>query len=817
MDVDGESYSFNVHSELKFDLFAFILSYLLNVYGELKRYSFISIESYPLNVHRKIKFDLFTSILSYSLNIRDELKLNLVVFIESHLLHIGDRSKFDNENNTEDILVIVPDIVNNSLFDTEMTCEKIHMLLKKKSLIITDASKKHTAKCWKRFGFPAATNKDGDVIKIFHSFVSCQTCFTTYSFKSNSTTLMNGHKCNDSSFSSSVINSQNHSQSLKQSNIFSYTSKTVQSVKLKECEKNKIKKLQAEWVCTNIRPFSVVDDSGLRSLVQECISLGAKYGNICVDDVLYSRFSISSHIAGLADECRAKVRQELIEPLENQAVTVCPDLWTDPYRQISYLGISVCFTNDKYQFITYDLCCAPFTENDKKAPSIIAAIKKALEPFGITDLTKVNFVSDRGANFVKALKPYSTTNCVAHRLNNIVKVGFYQTKKKRKNNKIDSPEIFEIICSSDSENDTDCSGDEDRESSETNDKHLGDNKSVRRATSSCILDYSTIKLSEIPPSALNILKTIVSCKLVNGLNKLIQDHGGLAIVQSTIVRWISLISLLESIKQSYKQPFKQVLVIIQKGKAPSLHLVTIVILTLRQALESYSSLIEYNKNYEIDQSSEDLSENEDEYVEEEEGMHFFRLRIHHLLYSMFKLEPIHLAATLLHPRYRLLKKCSLYEVRECHLYIRQRMAQIKSMKTNKSTSDISEKHSSTVNNETLNEPVKKKPKRFGEDFETGNVSDEFDNEYDDELHKYLEQRIDTESIDDNPLPFWYQNRLTYPILSQLARSIYSIPASTANVERTFSGSGMMINSRRTRLNPEQINNAMFLRSVKKNE
>ena len=45
----------------------------------------------------------------------------------------------------------------------------------------------------------------------------------------------------------------------------------------------------------------------------------------------------------------------------------------------------------------------------------------------------------------------------------------------------------------------------------------------------------------------------------NGLNKLIQDHGGLAVVQSANVRWISLISLLESIKISYKQ-VKKVLV-----------------------------------------------------------------------------------------------------------------------------------------------------------------------------------------------------------------------------------------------------------------
>ena len=98
------------------------------------------------------------------------------------------------------------------------------------------------------------------------------------------------------------------------------------------------------------------------------------------------------------------------------------------------------------------------------------------------------------------------------------------------------------------------------------------------------------------------------------------------------------------------------------------------------------------------------------------GMRSFRLRIHRLLHSMFKLEPIHLAATLLRPQYRLLKKCFLDEVRECYRYIRQRIAQIKSMKTCKSTFDISEKHSSMANNVTLNEPVKKKLKRFGRRF-----------------------------------------------------------------------------------------------------
>ncbi len=67
------------------------------------------------------------------------------------------------------------------------------------------------------------------------------------------------------------------------------------------------------------------------------------------------------------------------------------------------------------------------------------------------------------------------------------------------------------------------------------------------------------------------------------------------------------------------KPFKHVLVIIQKGKTPSLHLITVAVLTLRQALETHTSLIEYSKNYGINSSTEDASEDEEECVEEEEG------------------------------------------------------------------------------------------------------------------------------------------------------------------------------------------------------
>lgn len=51
------------------------------------------------------------------------------------------------------------------------------------------------------------------------------------------------------------------------------------------------------------------------------------------------------------------------------------------------------------------------------------------------------------------------------------------------------------------------------------------------------------------------------------------------------------------------RPFKQIILIIQRGKEPSFHLVLISILTLRTAMESMSSLIAYEKSYKEDETS----------------------------------------------------------------------------------------------------------------------------------------------------------------------------------------------------------------------
>ena len=113
-----------------------------------------------------------------------------------------------------------------------------------------------------------------------------------------------------------------------------------------------------------------------------------------------------------------------------------------------------------------------------------------------------------------------------------------------------------------------------------------------------------------------------------------------------------------------------------------------------------------------------------------------------------------------------------------------------------------------------NLPPKKKQKRFGQQFESGNVSDEYDNrEEEEELDRYLSIRLDFDKIEDNPLVFWKQCGRTFPILSILARRLHSIPATSASVERSFNGGGQVVNERRTNLSPSQVDNILFVRSV----
>ncbi|CAF4559642.1 unnamed protein product, partial [Rotaria magnacalcarata] len=157
----------------------------------------------------------------------------------------------------------------SSQHSDRIKCSEIQSFLKlqpKKYIIIENAGK-HMSHCWETFGFLALVHKDADPERI-DGFVSCKKCLTTYSFVSNSTRLLNQHRCDVSIERRKRLES--HDGSYTQRNLNGYFSKAAQ---LKESEITNVKHLEAEWICQSIRPFSIVEDAGLRKLMQECISI----------------------------------------------------------------------------------------------------------------------------------------------------------------------------------------------------------------------------------------------------------------------------------------------------------------------------------------------------------------------------------------------------------------------------------------------------------------------------------------------------------------------------------------------------------------
>ena len=89
----------------------------------------------------------------------------------------------------------------------------------------------------------------------------------------------------------------------------------------------------------------------------------------------------------------------------------------------------------------------------------------------------------------------------------------------------------------------------------------------------------------------------------------------------------------------------------------------------------------------------------------------------------------------------------------------------------------------------------------------------FDIKKSDELDRYLVMEMNKPSLSNDPLEFWKAQSENMPFLSRYAKQIHSIPATAASVERQFSAAGLVLNDRRTNLNPNHLDNILLIRPL----
>ncbi|CAF4235567.1 unnamed protein product [Rotaria magnacalcarata] len=414
-----------------------------------------------------------------------------------------------------------------------------------------------------------------------------------------------------------------------------------------------------------------------------------------INDILRCDKTISRHVVTFADAEREKLKELLSIPLQQHSLTICPDFWTDPYRKISYLGITIIMVDDKCSFNSIDLFCKPFAYKTKSAENVVSSLLNCLNFLGIDSLSDVNIVCDRG----KQKK---------------------HLKKSDSINTIDTSQPALLKVEDDNHNETQESSTEDSEVSTDNDCDddmtllvaKKTKKPIKKSTSSKNDSLAQIKITmdQIPSSAKHVLRTLNKCKKIvkyvkqAGINNDIKEKDGITLHQSCIVRWLSMSNLLESISTSFKatkrlllsrnqyslvsdldlptikqlvlvlKSLKHVTSLVQTGNSPSLQMVLLCNLSLKHALSSHQSLLDY-VNKHCNSKSNTLHNNEIEENEdyELEGIKWFRERFLILIDEIFCLDVRHYCATLLNPKYKLLKFCTKGERTRCHEYIRQQL------------------------------------------------------------------------------------------------------------------------------------------------
>lgn len=96
------------------------------------------------------------------------------------------------------------------------------------------------------------------------------------------------------------------------------------------------------YCARDIRPYSAVEGSGFRQLIQTAISIGSKYGNLCAEEILPSRTTVASYCHQTAQEGRTKLVEKINDFIaQHGLIGVTTDMWTEAYKKKNFVSVTV--------------------------------------------------------------------------------------------------------------------------------------------------------------------------------------------------------------------------------------------------------------------------------------------------------------------------------------------------------------------------------------------------------------------------------------------------------------------------------------------
>ena len=176
-----------------------------------------------------------------------------------------------------------------------------------------------------------------------------------------------------------------------------------------------------EFICKDIRPFETVAGAGFVQLAQAFVNIGAKYGQIAINDVIPHPTTVLRKVSEVANNLKETVVKPDIQACLNKwGGAVTTDMWTESYTQTSYITVTVHYITDKWVLVERVLTTREFSPDLRHTgENINKAVCDILAEFEV-DANKVVFVTDRGANVLAVMREWKHISCCDHMINTVL-------------------------------------------------------------------------------------------------------------------------------------------------------------------------------------------------------------------------------------------------------------------------------------------------------------------------------------------------------------------------------------------------------------
>ena len=212
--------------------------------------------------------------------------------------------------------------VNSNMSTDENTFVNNNAMVKKKLQNGTYKIdiKRGKSKVWNTFGI--IKNEEHEAIP---NLVSCRSCLNVYKYNNRSTSNLVKHKCY-------ILESSSQA--------------SVDKFQVDPESKRKMVGIFTLWCAVNTRPYSIVEDSWLKELIEFSISIGTKFGsNVDIDNLLPHPTTISRNINRVYEIYFEKTKLE-ISAIRDIGFGITSDLWTDNFFKKTYIAVTIHYVKE---------------------------------------------------------------------------------------------------------------------------------------------------------------------------------------------------------------------------------------------------------------------------------------------------------------------------------------------------------------------------------------------------------------------------------------------------------------------------------------